>query len=67
MMAQLKLVVGANNLFATRPPSKPNVPNPAMPGEVTPADGHHVYGFPLPFSPFGVDGGYYYGRVTYTF
>jgi iron complex outermembrane receptor protein len=63
----LKFAVGANNLFNHMPPGMPNVANPNAPGQVTPADGHHVFGFPLPFSPFGIDGGYYYGRVTYSF
>jgi hypothetical protein len=31
-----------------------------------PADGLAVYG-PVGFSPFGIDGGYDYGKVTYTF
>ncbi len=36
-------------------------------GGVKPADGSNVYNAPLPFSPFGINGGYYYGRVTVTF
>jgi iron complex outermembrane receptor protein len=62
---QLRLNVGANNLFDTRPPSVPNVPNGS--GGVQPADGNNVYGEPAQFSPWGIDGGYYYGRVTFTF
>jgi iron complex outermembrane receptor protein len=61
----LKLAVGANNLFDQRPPSIPLVPNGA--GGVRPADGNNVYGEPLQFSPWGINGGYYYGRITYTF
>ena len=61
----LKLAVGANNLFDHHPPGIPNVPNGA--GGVRPADGNNVYGEPLQFSPFGINGGYYYGRVTFTF
>ena len=60
----LKLAVGANNLFDHHPPGIPNVPNGA--GGVRPADGNNVYGEPLQFSPFGINGGYYYGRVTYS-
>ncbi len=62
---QLRLNVGANNLFDTRPPSVPNVPNGA--GGVEPSDGNNVYGEPAQFSPWGINGGYYYGRVTFTF
>ncbi|THD57965.1 MAG: TonB-dependent receptor [Phenylobacterium sp.] len=61
----LKLAMGANNLFNHRPPSMPNVPNGA--GGVRPADGNNVYGEPLQYSPFGINGGYYYGRLTFTF
>jgi iron complex outermembrane receptor protein len=63
----IKFAVGADNLFDRMPPGMPNVGNPIAPGQVTPADGHNVYGFPLPFSPFGINGGYYYGRVSYSF
>jgi iron complex outermembrane receptor protein len=62
-----KIAVGANNLFDKRPPSMPNVIARTNPGQPTPADGHHVLDFPLPFAPWGIDGGYYYGRVTYSF
>jgi iron complex outermembrane recepter protein len=61
----LKLAVGANNLFNHRPPAIPEVPNGS--GGVRPADGNNVYGEPLQFSPFGINGGYYYGRITFTF
>ena len=62
---QLRLNVGANNLFDQRPANVPNVSNGA--GGVRPADGGNVYGEPATFSPYGINGGYYYGRVTYTF
>ena len=61
----VKLAAGANNLFDHRPPSMPNVPNGS--GGVRPADGNNVYGEPLQYSPFGINGGYYYGRITFTF
>ncbi len=61
----LKLDIGANNLFNTRPPGVPNIPDGS--GGVRPADGGNVYNAPIAFSPFGINGGYYYGRVTYTF
>lgn len=61
----LKLDIGANNLLNTRPPAVPNTSNGA--GGVEPTDGNNVYGEPIQFSPFGINGGYYYGRLTYTF
>jgi iron complex outermembrane receptor protein len=61
----LKLAMGANNLFDHHPPAMPNVSNGA--GGVRPADGNNVYGEPLQYSPFGINGGYYYGRLTFTF
>ncbi|MBS0410612.1 MAG: TonB-dependent receptor [Proteobacteria bacterium] len=61
----LKLDVGANNLFNEKPPTTPNISDGA--GGVRPADGANVYDAPMGFSPFGINGGYYYGRVTYTF
>lgn len=64
---QFKIAFGANNLFDKSPPGMPNVASHSAPFQPTPADGHHVLDFPLPFAPWGIDGGYYYGRVTYTF
>jgi iron complex outermembrane receptor protein len=61
----LKLAMGANNLFDHHPPAMPNVSNGS--GGVRPADGNNVYGEPLQYSPFGINGGYYYGRLTFTF
>ena len=54
-----------NNLFNEKPPTTPNISDGA--GGVRPADGANVYDAPMGFSPFGINGGYYYGRVTYTF
>jgi iron complex outermembrane receptor protein len=62
-----KIAVGANNLFNKSPPGMPNVASRSAPFQPTPADGHHVLDFPLPFAPWGIDGGYYYGRLTYSF
>ncbi|WP_293902261.1 TonB-dependent receptor [Phenylobacterium sp.] len=61
----IKINIGANNLFDHKAPKTPNIPNGS--GGVRPADGANVYDAPLGFSPFGINGGYYYGRVTYTF
>lgn len=61
----LQLSIGADNLLNRTPPSQPNVSNGH--GGVRPADGDSVYFEPDAFSPFGIDGGYYWGRVTYNF
>ena len=57
---QLRVNVGANNLFDQRPENVPTVSG-------RPADGNNVFGEPAQFSPYGINGGYYYGRVTFTF
>ena len=56
----IKLNAGANNLFDKNPPTVPNVGG-------RPIDGGNVYNHPYGFSPWGINGGYYYGRVTFTF
>jgi iron complex outermembrane receptor protein len=61
---QIKIDVGANNLFDTRPTTIPTV---NANGVFRPADGNNVFGEPIQWSPFGINGGYYYGRVTFTF
>lgn len=60
----LRIEAGADNLFDQRPPTIPNIPNGS--GGVRPLDGNNVYGEPAQWSPWGIDGGYYYGRLTYT-
>ena len=57
----LKLDVGANNLFNQIPPLIPNGAN----GK--PVDGGRVFNVPYGFSPYGQNGGYWYGRVTVNF
>ncbi len=56
----LKLDVGANNLFNQFPPKAPVVGG-------SPVDGGLVFHVPYEFAPWGINGGYYYGRVTFTF
>ncbi|MDB5581475.1 MAG: TonB-dependent receptor [Bradyrhizobium sp.] len=63
----LKLAVGANNLFDHSPPTMPNVTLAGAPNQPLPADGHNVLNFPLPFAPWGINGGYYYARATLSF
>jgi iron complex outermembrane receptor protein len=55
----MKVDVGANNLFNTKPPV--NV-EPAGAGYAT-----YVYKVPYTFAPYNPNGGYYYGRVTVNF
>ena len=62
---QIKLDLGANNLFDQKAPTVPNVSNGS--GGVRPADGNNVYNEPVQFTPWGINGGYYYARVTFTF
>jgi iron complex outermembrane receptor protein len=61
----LKIDIGASNLFDHRPPGVPNVPDGN--GGLRPLSGNNVYGEPAQFSPYGINGGYYYGRLTFTF
>jgi iron complex outermembrane receptor protein len=58
--SNLKLDVGANNLFNTFPPRAPTIGG-------QPADNGLVYSVPYTFSPYGINGGYYYGRISVTF
>ena len=61
----LRVNIGANNLLNRHPSTVPDITNGS--GGLRPADGSYVYGEPAPFSPYGFNGGYYYGRVTYSF
>ena len=56
----IKLDLGANNIFNTLPPKAPLVGG-------LPVDNGVVYSVPYSFSPYGINGGYYYGRVGVTF
>jgi iron complex outermembrane receptor protein len=65
---QLKIDVGANNLFDTSPPKVPTVPNGS--GGFRPVDGfsyNDVFNGVYTFAPWGIYGGYYYGRLTFSF
>jgi iron complex outermembrane receptor protein len=66
---QLQFSIGGNNIFNVRPNTNPlisNTPDPATGGGqfVTGVGG--VLGSPIS-APFDPNGGYYYGRLTYTF
>ena len=62
--SHIKLQAGANNLFDQKPAT---VANYTSGGHTAPVDGNNVFGEPIQFSPIGINGGYYYGRVTYSF
>lgn len=55
---KLTLAAGANNLF-----NKKADPEPYIGGET--AGGGVIYNAPLTYSPYGINGGYYYGRITF--
>ena len=58
----VRLSVGANNLFNQKPPNTIQfAPNGGL------SDGSNVYDAPVGFSPFGINGGYYYAKVVVTF
>jgi iron complex outermembrane receptor protein len=59
---QVRLSVGANNLFDQKPPNVLQFP-PA--GGL--ADGSNVYDAPIGISPYGINGGFYYGRLVVKF
>jgi iron complex outermembrane recepter protein len=53
--------IGANNLLNKRPP------HVQVLSATTIADGKNVFDAPLLFSPYGINGGYYYGRINFKF
>ena len=60
----IKLSGGAVNLFDKKPDK---VPEFLSGGNMIPIDGSHVANAPVQYSPYGINGGYYYGRVTFSF
>lgn len=58
----VRISAGANNLFNVKPP---NVIQFGPSGGL--ADGSNVYDAPMGFSPFGINGGYYYAKVIFAF
>jgi iron complex outermembrane receptor protein len=60
----VQVSVGANNLFNKRPPTVALVPGTT---NFTLVNGGNVLDAPLTFSPYGINGGYYYGRVNFKF
>lgn len=67
-LGPVRLDLGANNLFNKKAPLVPNVD---ASGKVSstgrPATGGNVYDIPITFTPWGINGGYYYARATFTF
>jgi iron complex outermembrane receptor protein len=61
LFQNVRLEAGADNLFDHRPPVIPFIPGVGL------VDGNNVYNEPAQFSPWGIDGGYYYVRATYNF
>jgi iron complex outermembrane recepter protein len=59
-----RLSVGANNLFNKRPPRVQLVPGTTTFQLV---NGGNVLDAPLTFSPYGINGGYYYARLGVKF
>ncbi len=65
----IRISLGANNAFDKKPPSMPTLydPGSGAAGAYRSADGNsNVYNEPAGYSPYGINGGYYYGRVTYS-
>ena len=56
----ITLAGGANNAFNKKPQVEPNIGGEAAGGGV-------VIDPPLSYSPYGINGGYYYGRVSVNF
>jgi iron complex outermembrane receptor protein len=52
----IRLDAGADNIFDKKPPVQAGI-----------AGGGRVYNAPYGFTPYNPNGGYYYGRVTFTF
>jgi iron complex outermembrane receptor protein len=59
----VRITLGANNLFN----QYPNQYNSGLTQSYIKADDNAAVGKYPTFSPFGINGGYYYGKLTYTF
>lgn len=62
---KIRFDVGANNLFDKKAPTVPTIAHPS--GTPRPANGANVYNPPISFTPWGINGGYYYARATFNF
>jgi iron complex outermembrane receptor protein len=63
-LGAIQLAAGANNLFNKRAPTISQVPGTT---NTTLVGGGNVIDAPLSFSPYGINGGYYYVRVGFKF
>lgn len=61
---KVTLTIGANNLFNKKPPIVALVPGTTSFQLV---NAGNVLDSPLTFSPYGINGGYYYGRISLKF
>lgn len=61
---KIRFDLGANNLFDKQAPTMPTI-NRGTTGERPLAN--NVYNAPLSFTPWGINGGYYYARATINF
>ncbi|MBB3955311.1 TonB-dependent receptor plug domain-containing protein [Novosphingobium sediminicola] len=61
---KIRFDLGANNLFDKQAPTMPTI-NKGTTSERPLAN--NVYNAPLSFTPWGINGGYYYARVTVNF
>lgn len=61
LTARFRIDVGANNLLNKQAPTLPFAPSGTRP--LT----GNVYHAPVGFTPWGINGGYYYAKIAYTF
>ena len=64
LTGNFEVSLGANNVFNKRPPTVALIPGTTSFSLV---DGGNQLDRPLTFSPYGINGGYYYARVNFTF
>lgn len=68
ILAGLELSVGANNLFNKRPQAVSIIPGTATATSAgTLVTGGNVLNAPITISPYGINGGYYYARLSVRF
>ena len=65
LTSSIAFSLGANNLFNRKAQTVPNVSDGA--GGVQPANGTYNYNGPIFYSPYGINGGYYYAKVKIDF
>ncbi|WP_343527084.1 TonB-dependent receptor [Sphingomonas sp.] len=63
----LTITLGANNVFNKRPPTIQILPLTGSATVPTMANGGNTYDAPLTFSPYGINGGYYYAKLGVKF